>query len=116
MLCYIYADFFGLFSPGQLATMNRGEIPPLGAATDGVMVGVSLMMALPSVMIFLSVALPARVNRVANMVMGLAYSAIIAITMWTAPLFIFYGVIEISLTLLAAYWAWTWPAEASAGE
>jgi hypothetical protein len=109
MSCYIYADYFGLFSPGQLATMNRGIISPLGRSTDGVMVFVSAMMAVPSLMIFLSVALPARPNRILNMLFGALYTAIISLTMWTDAHFIFYGVIEISLTLLAIYYAWTWP-------
>ena len=110
MFCYIYADYFGLFAPGQLATMNRGEIPPLGHASDSNMLFVSLMMALPSIMIFLSVALPARASRAVNVLMGAVYSVIIAITMWSGPaFFIFYGVIEITLTLLVCFYALTWP-------
>ncbi|HST35182.1 MAG TPA: DUF6326 family protein [Allosphingosinicella sp.] len=109
MFCYLYADFFGLFSPGQLATMNRGLIPPLGAATDGVMIFVSAMMAVPSLMVFLSIALPARPNRALNALAGAVYAAIISITMWAGALFIFFGIIEIALTLLAVYYAWTWP-------
>jgi hypothetical protein len=110
MFCYIYADYFGLFMPGRLAKMNQGQIPPLGQATDAVMIGVSLMLVLPSVMIFLSVALPARPNRILNLIMGTAYTAIIAVTMAGGPAFIlFYGVIEMALTLLVVYYASTWP-------
>jgi hypothetical protein len=29
--------------------------------------------------------------------------------MWTDAHFIFYGVIEITLTLLVIFYAWTWP-------
>ena len=109
MFCYIYADFFGLFSPGQLATMNQGVIPPLGRSTDGVMIFVSAMMAAPSLMIFLSVALPAWPNRLLNIVCGALYTGIIGLTMWTGAHFIFYGVIEIALTLLIIFYAWKWP-------
>jgi hypothetical protein len=109
MSCYIYADYFGLFSPGQLATMNRGQIAPLGQSTDGVMIFVSAMMAVPSLMIFLSVALPARPNRVLNIICGALYTAIISLTMWSGAHFIFYGVIEIALTLLVMFYSWTWP-------
>lgn len=112
MFCYIYADYFGLFSPGQLASMNKGIIPPLGRSTDGVMIFVSAMMAIPSLMIFLSTALPARLNRVLNIVFGAVYTGIISLTMWTGAHFLFYGVIEISLTLLVIYYAWTWPRKA----
>lgn len=109
MFCYIYADYFGLFSAGQLARMNRGEIPPLGQATDGVMLFVSAMMVIPSLMIVLSVTLPAKLNRLFNIAAGFLYSAIIAITMWSSAHFIFYGVVEITLTMLVVYYAWTWP-------
>ena len=54
MLCYVYGDFFGLFSPGKLMRMNAGEFGPLGQATPAVLVGVSVMMAIPALMIFLS--------------------------------------------------------------
>lgn len=109
MFCYIYADYFGLFSPGQLMTMNQGLIPPLGRSTDGVMIFVSAMMAVPSLMIFLSIALPARLNRALNILFGALYTAIISLTMWTGAHFILYGVIEIALTLLVIFYAWTWP-------
>jgi hypothetical protein len=109
MFCYIYADFFGLFAPGQLATMNQGLILPLGRATDGVMIFVSAMMAVPSLMIFLSVALPARPNRILNAIVGLVYTAIIGFTMRSGTPFIFFGIIEIPLTLLVVYYSSTWP-------
>ena len=109
MFCYIYADYFGLFSVGQLASMNKGLIPPLGRSTDGVMIFVSTMMAIPSLMIFLSTALPTRLNRVLNIVFGVVYTTIISLTMWSGAHFIFFGVIEISLTLLVVFYAWTWP-------
>jgi hypothetical protein len=108
MFCYIYADYFGLFSPGQLARMNEGQIPPLGYSTDGVMIFVSAMMAVPSLMIFLSVALPATPNRVLNVVFGALYTGIISLTMWSGAHLIFYGAIEMVLTLLVVFYAWSW--------
>jgi hypothetical protein len=113
MFCYIYADYFGLFAPGLLWKMNQGLIPPLGRATDTVLIGASLMMAIPALMIFLSVALRAPVNRILNIVFGLVYSGIIGFTMTGGSKhFLVYGVIEIALTLLVVYYAWTWPSHA----
>jgi hypothetical protein len=65
-------------------------------------------------MIFLSAALPARPNRILNIVFGAVYSGIIGLTMWSGAHFIFYGVIEITLTLLVVAYAWTWPRTKSA--
>ena len=109
MFCYIYADYFGLFVPGVMQSMLNGQMRPLGATTQGVLLGTSLMLAIPSVMIFISVALPPVLNRSINIVVGAFYTGIILITMWGWAFFIFYGVIEISLTSLVVYYAWKWP-------
>ena len=109
MFCYIYADYFGLFVPGALQSMLNGQMRPLGATTQGVLLGTSLMLAIPSLMIFLSVALPPKLNRSLNIAVGAFYTGIILITMWSWAFFIFYGVIEISLTSLVVYFACRWP-------
>ena len=110
IFCYIYADYFALYTPGKLVQMNAGIIAPLGAATPGVMLGVSVMMIVPSVMVFLSVILPASVNRWANMVIGMIYTIIIILTMIGAPSFyLLFGTVEVLLTLLIVWYGWTWP-------
>ena len=109
MFCYIYADYFGLFVPGALQSMLNGQMRPLGAATQGVLLGTSLMLAIPAVMIFLSVALPPVLNRRLNIAVGAFYTGIILITMWSWAFFVFYGVIEVLLTSLVVYYALRWP-------
>ena len=58
MFCYIYADYFGLYVPGQLTRMLEGRLPPFGPVSQGVLVITSAVMSIPSVMIFLSLVLP----------------------------------------------------------
>lgn len=108
MSCYIYADYFGLFEKGKLATMNLGQIPPLGAASDQVMLFVSAMMAIPSLMIFLSVALASRVARGLNLLLAAVYSAMIAMIMRDSVVLSFFGIIEIGLGLAIFRLAWNW--------
>ena len=109
MFCYIYADYFGLYVPGALQAMLNGQMRPLGTTTQGVLLGTSLMLAIPSIMIFLCVALKPALNRSLNMVVGAVYTAIILITMWGWVFSVFYGVIEVSLTSLVVWHAWKWP-------
>lgn len=110
MFCYVYGDYFGLYGNGKLAEMMEGKIGPLGEATQGVLVGVSAMMAIPSAMVFLSLAMPPVLNRWLNLLLGLAYTAIMLMTMRGAPTFyVFMGVIEVLLTLLIVWHAWAWP-------
>ena len=55
MSCFIYCDYFGLYEKGAIMKMNEGFMGPLGQVTPQIMLGVSSMMAIPSVMICLSV-------------------------------------------------------------
>jgi hypothetical protein len=109
MFCYVYADYFGLYVPGALQKMLEGKMGPLGPTTQLVLLGTSLMMAIPSVMIFLSVALNANPNRWLNIVFGVIYTAIIMITMWDWAFYIFFGIVEVVLTGLIVWYAWNWP-------
>lgn len=111
MFCYIYADYFGLYVPGKLQGMLDGRMGPLGRTTQGVLLGTSVVMAIPSLMIFLSIALKPQPNRWINIIVGLLYTLIILITMWDWSFYVFYGVIEIALTGLVVWQAWRWPRE-----
>jgi hypothetical protein len=109
MFLYIYADYFGLYVPGTLQKILGGEMPPLGRTTQGVLVFTSSMVAIPALMVFLSVALKPNLNRWLNVVMGVLYTLIICITMWSWDFYIVYGVLEIALTVLVVWYAWKWP-------
>jgi hypothetical protein len=62
---------------------------------------------------FLSLALPAGVKRWVNIVSGALYTVIMILAIrggW--HFYIFYGLIEIVLTALIVWYAWTWPRQA----
>ncbi|AIF48078.1 DUF6326 family protein [Dyella japonica] len=110
MFCYIYGDYFGLYQPGILQDMLQGKMGPLGPTTQGVLLGTSVLMAVPSVMVFLSLVMKPALGRTVNMILGLLYALIMAVSMpgaWTFYLFL--GVIEIILSLLIVWYAWKWP-------
>ncbi len=73
------------------------------------------VMVIPSLMPFLSLVLPTGVNRSLNIVFGAVYSVImIVITILEIRgggwyFYIFFGLIEIILTLLIIWYAWNWP-------
>jgi Family of unknown function (DUF6326) len=114
MFCYIYADYFGLYVPGSLQRMLAGKMGPLGPVTQMVLLGTSATLAIPSVMIFLSLVLKPNFNRWLNIVLGVLYTSIILMTMWRWAFYIFYGVIEIALTGLVVWYAWNWPRQKAA--
>ncbi|MBP6298821.1 MAG: hypothetical protein KA365_00265 [Arenimonas sp.] len=110
VLCYLYGDYFGLYVPGSLQSMLDGKMGPLGATTQGVLIFTSAMMAIPSLMVALSLLLKPAMSRWMNIVFGLVYTAIILMTMPGAwHFYIFLGIIEATLTLIIVWNAWHWP-------
>ena len=108
MFCYIYGDVFGFFKPGTIADLAAGNTGPLG--TQGGLLAAAVLMSVPSAMVFLSLALPPKVDRYANLGLGLLYTVVILATMPGAWHFYLYlGVVEAILTLSIVRYAWTWP-------
>lgn len=109
MFCYIHGDYFELYQPGKLQQMLLGKTA-LGPATQGMLTGMGAMMAIPSLMIFLSLVLPAQFSRWLNVVLGAAYTAIMILAMQGSWFYyIGFSLIECSLTLAIIWFAWTWP-------
>ena len=115
MLCYVYGDFFGLYRPGNLQDMLEGRIANVGDVSQGLLMTFAAIMAIPSLMIFLPLALPAAVCRWTNIVLGLAFTLLMAASMVGAwNYFVMLGVIEMALTLTIVVLAWRWPRTAAA--
>lgn len=109
MFCYVYGDYFGLYRPGQLQGMLHGD-GPIGPTSQGTLVAVSILMAIPSLMVFVPIVLPPAFNRWANIVLALLYAVIVGLTMpgsWA--FYLFFSTVEIGLSLLIVWYAWSWP-------
>ncbi len=107
---YIYNDYFSLYIPGTIEEMSAGIIGPLGAANDTVLVIVALVLAIPAMMIFLSVLLPAVLSRWSNIFLGVVYTVIEGLTfIGSRPFYQMVVAFEIVVTLLVVWTAWRWP-------
>jgi Family of unknown function (DUF6326) len=109
MFFYIYGDYFELYQPGKLQEIIAGRMP-FGAISQGALLGMAAVMIIPSLMPFLSLVLPAGANRWMNIVFGAVYSVIMILAIrggW--HFYILFGLIEIILTILIVWYAWTWP-------
>jgi len=114
MFCYVYGDYFELYVPGKLQGMLHGRMEPLGAVTQAILLGTSIMMVVPSVMIFLCLALRPSVSRRLNMAFGLVYTAIMLLIAATSGwiFYVFLALVEVVLTSLVFWHAWRWPRQA----
>jgi hypothetical protein len=109
MFCYIYGDYFGLFIPGKVTDLQNG-LAGWGNITQSSLAVVSFLMALPALMVFLSLVLNPKINRWANILLGLIFVAGMLLTLQGAWLFYqIYTCIELVLVMLIIWHAWTWP-------
>ena len=109
MFLYIYADHFSLFRTGQIEEMISGRIGPF-PVTQGSLLAFSILMMIPAVMVFLSLALKPTVNRWANIILCVLYTFVNISNLIgeTWVYYIVFGVVEIVLTFLIVWYAWKW--------
>ena len=109
MFLYVYADLLSFYKPGHLDEMLAGRMGPL-PATQNSLFAASVLMAIPALMIFLSLALKPRISRWANVILGALYTAVnIGNLVGESWAFYFlFGILEIALTLLIIGYAWRW--------
>ena len=118
-LCYLYCDYFELYQPKKLQSMLAGQMGPLGPTNELVLLGVSVVLSISALMIFLSVALPANVCRTVNILFGVLFTLIMVVFLVSPGVWLYYkyfALVEIALTCTAVWLAWRWPREQSAAE
>lgn len=109
MFCYIYGDYFGLYVPRQLKGMLAGG-RPIGPTSQSTLVAVAVLVAVPAVMVFLSLVLPPMLDRWVNIFVGAILTVIVLITVPGAWIFyVFLSTVEVVLQLLIIWYAWRWP-------
>lgn len=110
MFLYIYVDYFHLYMPGALEDMLAGKVFVF-EITQAFLLVVLATVTIPALMIFLSVALPAKVNRRTNIIVATVY---IPYTLFNlvgeAWMHMVFGAIaEVVLLLQVIWYAWKWP-------
>ncbi len=112
MLCYAYGDIVGFMKPGALEHYIQGIGATGAPITQLTLLLIAIVMAIPSVMVFLSLTLKPIANRWANIILGIFYTCFVALVYFgveTSYYFMFLSIVEIVLTVLIVWNAWKWP-------
>lgn len=110
MFCYLYGDFFWLYQPGKLQGMLEGKMAPFGPVTQRVLLGTTVSMTIPAVMVFLSLVMKPNLNRWVNIILGMLYTLFVLVTMPGAwAFYLFLGSVDVVLSALIVWYAWNWP-------
>jgi hypothetical protein len=110
VLLYVYADVLSLFRPGQIEEMSEGRMGPT-EATQATPLLAATIVVIPALMVFLTLTLKAGVSRWTNLTLGILYTAVSAGNLIgeTWAYYLLFGVLEIAITTLIVWYAWTWP-------
>jgi len=114
MFMYIYTDIVGFYLPGHIENVIAGEIGGF-QITQVFLLGTMIVMTIPSLMVFLSLTLKAKVNRWVNIILGILYTGLalfVILPIEDAWAFgIFATIVEVVLLSLIVWHAWKWPTQ-----
>ena len=110
MFLYIYVDYFALYMPSKIENILKGKVFVFDITQGFIMIALSLS-TIPMLMIFLSVALPAKVNRWTNIIVAIVHIPYMLFNLtgeaWMHMYFA--AAVEVVLLLLIIRYAWKWP-------
>lgn len=113
MFFVIYIDYFHLYQPGAIDQIRGGGIFEFDI-TPTLMTIFVVVIGIPALMVMLSMTLPARCNRVTNLVVASLYIPVMVFNAaGAAPQWAFYYALHIGIEVLLLAFilhsAWTWP-------
>lgn len=113
MFLYIYVDYLALYKPGFLDDLLAGTVHEFDLGPTFVAAALTLM-AVPILMILLSTTLPARANRIANLVVATLYIPVSVFNAagepWSYSYFYGFSIgLEVLLLAFILRSAWNWP-------
>lgn len=109
-LCYLYGDYFELYTPGKTQGLVDGHNllnSPLNLLIAAV------VLAIPAVMVFLSLILKPVINRILNIVVGIFFTLVMlfigisSFSEWYL-FYVFLAAVECIITILIVVYAWKW--------
>ena len=113
MFLVIYIDYFHLYQPGEIDEIRGGVIFEFDIS--GTLMSIFFaIIAIPALMVMLSMTLPARVNRATNLVVAALYIPVMVFNAAGASWdwAFYYGLtigVEVLILAFILRSAWTWP-------
>ncbi len=112
-LCYLYGDYFELYTPDKINSLITGEN---NLDSPAKLLIASIILAISSVMVAASILLKPKINRILNIIFGtlftlmMVFIGINSMTEWYS-FYVFMAFSESIITFLIVWYAWKWPKE-----
>ena len=111
MFLYVYVDILAFYKPGVVDDILVGVVWEFDITQTWAITALTLL-AIPIFMVVLSMTLPARANRIMNLIVASVYVPVSAFNALGESWTYFYGLgvaLEVILLALILRYAWTWP-------
>ncbi|MFH8617721.1 DUF6326 family protein [Streptomyces sp. NPDC017979] len=111
MFLYVYVDILAFFKPGVIKDIEAGIVWEFNISQT-LLTTFLVLMAIPILMVVLSMTLPARANRITNLIVASIQVPFAAFNAAGESWTYFYGLgvaLEVILLALILRYAWTWP-------
>jgi hypothetical protein len=115
MFLYIYVDYFALYKPGVIDDILAGVVWEFDISQT-LLTAFLTSVAIPILMVMLSMTLPARANRTINLVVASLYVPVSMFNAVGESWTYFYGLgvaLEVIVLAVILRFAWTWPRTSS---
>jgi len=111
MLTYLLGDVLRIFSGDFIA----GEMGEMGGMqiSQGLYLGLAVIMVIPVVMVFLSLTLPYKANRWGNIILAIFFFGFNLVGLPTYPSVYdqFLIIVGLGINVLTVWYAWKWSAQ-----
>ncbi|MCB0462252.1 MAG: DUF6326 family protein [Flavobacteriaceae bacterium] len=109
--CYLYGDYFELYTPNKVNSLISGD-NIMDSPTK--LLIAAIILAIPSIMVCLSILLKPKINRILNIIFGAIFTIMMIFIgiMSTNEWYLFYvflAFLESIITSLIVWYAWKWP-------
>jgi hypothetical protein len=115
LFVFAYVDIFSLYRPDFRADVEAGQISGF-TVNQSFLLATTIYVVIPSLMVFATLVLRPRVNRLANIALSIIYALTIiagAIGEWNY--YILGSAVEVAVLASIVYYAWTWPKTGTTG-
>lgn len=115
LFVFAYVDIFSLYRPDFRADIEAGQIAGF-TINETFLLGTTLYVAIPSLMVFGTLVFRPRLNRYVNIALSGIYALTIvagAVGEWNY--YMVGSAVEVALLMAIAFYAWSWPRLATPG-
>jgi len=109
MFLYIYVDYFALYMPSKIDDITKGKVFVFDITQGFIFIAIVLA-AIPILMIFLSLILPAKTNRLTNIIVAIILIPYMLFNLtgeaWLHMYFA--AAVEVVLLCLIIHYAYKW--------